>query len=218
MKLLAFEWSPLKIVGSTPMGFLSGWAAACAFPPLPGGPPPLPGGPPPPLPDGSVLPVKALGCRWVVMAMVINIFVSVFSRGWGAAGITGTVVDRLIGDCQICSSVGSSSLLSELVMNSGKMGMSLYLCGAHPWVVPLWLSRSGNGNPKVKYIPLLSQWDRNHSWFLKCTDQTWSLLVWIALVGYKTRFHLPNRLLCFVVLHFDWLMLVWIIFFRGPWW
>ena len=34
MKLSAFEQSPSKIVGSTPMGFLSGWATACAFPPV----------------------------------------------------------------------------------------------------------------------------------------------------------------------------------------
>ena len=74
MKLSAFEQSPLKIIGSAPMGFPSGWPATCVFPPPP------PGGPPP-LPEGSVLPVKALGCTWVMMAMVINISVVAFSVG-----------------------------------------------------------------------------------------------------------------------------------------
>ena len=183
MKLSAFKQSPSKIIGNAPMGFLSGWAAACAFLPPPGGPPPLPGGPlplpegPPLPPDGTVPPAKLLGCRQVMMAVAIDISVLVISREQGVVGIIGTVVDNLIGDCWICLSVGSSSSSSLLVMNSEKMGMSLYSFGALPWVAPLWLSISGTGNPKVKYIPLLSQLDKYQCWFLKCTDQTCSLLV-----------------------------------------
>ena len=79
-KLSALEQSPSNMVGSMPMGFPSPIAGCAGFPPAPpppsGVPPPLPGGPPP---DGPAPPGAVLDCTWVVMAMVIDISVMVFS-------------------------------------------------------------------------------------------------------------------------------------------
>ena len=71
------------------------------------------------------------------MAMAIDMLELGFSVGQGVVVITCTVIDRLIGDLQICLSVGSSSSLPELVWYSVKMGTSLYLLEALPCVV--WL-------------------------------------------------------------------------------
>ena len=78
--------------------------------------------------------------------------------------------------------MGSSSLLLELELrtSSGKIGMLGYSFGALPWVVLLYLSTSGTCVPKVNDVPLSFQSDRNHCQFLKCTDWTCFLLVWIV--------------------------------------
>ena len=96
-KLSALERSPSNMVGNAPMGFPSPIAGCAGFPPPPppppgapppppGAPPPLPGGPPP---DGPAPPGVVLDCIWVVMAVVIDIFVMVFSvvMGQGAVDI-----------------------------------------------------------------------------------------------------------------------------------
>ena len=91
---------------------------------LPPGAPPLPSRGPPPggLPaDEPAPPAGALDCNRVVMAVRINMLL-LSSGGQRAVGSVGTVVDRLIGDHQICSSMGSSSSLLELMTSSGKMG------------------------------------------------------------------------------------------------
>ena len=177
------------MVGNMPMGFPSPWAAWLAFPP-PGWPPPPPGGPPPlppgrpPLspPDRPVPPGMVLDCTWVVMAMVINMM-ALSSMGWGAMDIAWTVADKLTGDWWICLLIGSSSLLPKLVWYLVKMGMSLYSCGALPCILLLWLSMSGSGRPRVKYVPSLSKLDKYQCWFLRWTEHTCSSLVCIAYVG-----------------------------------
>ena len=88
-KLSALEQSPLKTAGSTPIGFPSGCTTGWLAPPPtgtppPGAPPPPPGMPPPPPPggpppDGPNPPGMGLDCTWVVMAMVIDIVVMLFS-------------------------------------------------------------------------------------------------------------------------------------------
>ena len=91
-KLSALEQSPSKTAGSVPIGFPSGWVTGwLALPPAPGmlppppGMPPLPPGAPPPPPpggpppDGPAPPGVEWDCTWVVMAMVIDIVVMLFS-------------------------------------------------------------------------------------------------------------------------------------------
>ena len=86
-KLSAFKQSPLKIVGNAPIGFPSPWAGWLGFPP-PGVPPlPPPGEPPPPPPDGPAPPGAVLDCTWVVMAVVIDMVMMLFSMGQGAGDI-----------------------------------------------------------------------------------------------------------------------------------